>query len=235
MVFININICRNNLEDVRLLTDFAHEHRIATDYHINETPMLEQDEHFKHLYENPTYIRPEDWREVDRLLDWLIEKNKAGYQMVNSVQRLQETKAFVRMSSGLDLNKYGWYGDGSSGNGEITKLLNTMPGIVREPNGELHFAEWNCRAGQNNVIIRTDGTVAPCFPMYASSFDWGNIDEPKFDEKQLTDMKKSCQRHCFSTLNHNLSYAYNDARAIKWIWTQVVTNKLRGGARSFGD
>ncbi len=235
MVFFNMNICRNNLEDVRMLTEYAHEHRIATDYHINETPMIEQDDHFKHLYDNPTYIRPEDWRDVDRLLDWLIEKNKAGYQMVNSVQRLQETKAFVRMSSGLDLNQYGWYGDGSSGNGEITKLLETMPGIVREPNGELHFAEWSCRAGQNNVIIRTDGTVAPCFPMYASSFDWGNIDAHKFEEKQLTGMKKSCQRHCFSTLNHNLSYCYNDARAMKWIWAQVVKNKLRGGAKSFED
>ncbi len=235
MVFFNMNICRNNLEDVRMLTEYAHDHRIATDYHINETPMLEQDDHFKHLYDNPTYIRPEDWCDVDRLLDWLIEKNNAGYQMVNSVQRLQETKAFVRMSSGLDLNKYGWYGDGSSGNGEITKLLESMPGIVREPNGDLHFAEWNCRAGENNVIIRTDGTVAPCFPMYASSFDWGNIDVPKFDEKQLTGMKKSCQQHCFSTLNHNLAYCYNDARAMKWIWDQVVKNKLRGGAKSFGD
>ena len=235
MLFFNINICRNNLDDVRMLTDFAHDHRIATDYHINETPMLEQDDHFKHLSDNPTYIRPEDWRQVDSLLDWLIEKNKSGYQMVNSVQRLQETKAFVRMSSGLDLNKYGWYGDGSSGNGEITKLLETMPGIVHEPNGDLHFAEWNCRAGQNNVIIRTDGTVAPCFPMYASNFDWGNIDEPKFDQKQLADMKMTCQQHCFSTLNHNLAYCYNDARAIKWIWAQVVKNKLRGGAKSFGD
>jgi hypothetical protein len=51
-------------------------------------------------------------------------------------------------------------------------VLASMPGIVHEPNGELHFAEWNCRAGQNNVIIRTDGTVAPCFPMY------GPDDEP---------------------------------------------------------
>jgi hypothetical protein len=39
MVFFNINICRSNLEDVRLLTDFAHRRRVATDYHINETPM----------------------------------------------------------------------------------------------------------------------------------------------------------------------------------------------------
>jgi hypothetical protein len=35
------------------VTEYAHDHRIATDYHVNETPMLEQDEHFKHLSENP--------------------------------------------------------------------------------------------------------------------------------------------------------------------------------------
>jgi hypothetical protein len=164
MVFFNINICRNNHDDVRRLTECAHAHRLATDYHINETPMLEQDEHFKHLDENPTYIRPEDWRSVDSLIDWIIEKNQAGYQMVNSVQRLQEMKAFVRMSSGLDLKKYGWYGDGTGTNGNKHEILAQTPGIVQDPNGELRFTEWNCRAGQNNVIIRTDGTVAPCFP-----------------------------------------------------------------------
>jgi len=104
---------------------------VATDYHINETPMLEQDDHFKHLYDNPTYIRPEDWREVDVLVDWLIEKNKSGYQMVNSVQRLQEIKAFMRMSSGLDLKEYGWNGDGTSGNGHQAELLASMPGLSR--------------------------------------------------------------------------------------------------------
>src|SRR5246127_1555938 len=236
MVFFNMNICRNNLQDVRQLTDYAHDHRIATDYHINETPMLEQDEHFKHMEENPTYIRPQDWRDVDSLLDWLIEKNKAGYQMVNSVQRLQETKAFVRMASGVDLKKVGWYGDGTNANGHTAEMLASMPGIVQDSSGELHFAEWDCRAGQNNVIIRTDGTVAPCFPMYGSPFDWGNIEKPKFDQGQLKAMKKTCQRHCFSTLNHNLAYCYNDARVIKWVWTNLVTNRLRGNnPRSFED
>ena len=52
MASFNMNICRNNTEDIRILTDYAHDHRIATDYHINETPMLEQDEHFKHLSDN---------------------------------------------------------------------------------------------------------------------------------------------------------------------------------------
>jgi MoaA/NifB/PqqE/SkfB family radical SAM enzyme len=233
-VFFNINICRNNLEDVRLLTDFAHQNNLATDYHINETPMIEQDDHFKHLAENPTYIRPEDWRAVDELIDWIIDRNKSGYSMVNSVQRLQEMKAFVRMGSGLDLHRYGWYGDGTNGNGEVKELIESMPGVVRGSDGTLQFTEWNCRAGQNNVIIRTDGTVAPCFPMYASTFDWGNIDMPKFDQPQLREMKKTCQRHCFSTLNHNLAYCYNDARVIKWMWKQA-RNKFQGGCQSFED
>jgi MoaA/NifB/PqqE/SkfB family radical SAM enzyme len=234
MVFFNINICRNNLEDVRQLTEYARAHRVATDYHINETPMLEQDEHFKHLEENPTYIRPQDWRAVDNTIDWLIEKNRSGYQMVNSISRLREMKAFVRMASGTNLKELGWYGDGSNANGDASQLLASMDGIVQDPNGEVHFTEWNCRAGQNNVIIRTDGTVAPCFPMYAASYDWGNIDHFNFDAGELRKMKKTCQRHCFSTLNHNLAYCYNDARVLKWLWKQA-RNGFQGGAKSFED
>lgn len=161
MVFFNINICRNNLEDVRLLTDFAHQRRVATDYHINETPMIQQDEHFKHLSENPTYIRPEDWRAVDKLIDWIIEKNKSGYQMVNSVKRLQEMKAFVRMGSGLNLQEYGWYGDGTSGTGEVTELLESMPGVVRRLDGTLQFEEMElpCRAEQRHHPDRRNGSA----------------------------------------------------------------------------
>jgi len=48
-------------------------------------------------------------------------------------------------------------------------------------------------------------------------------------------MNKTCQQHCFSTLNHNLAYCYNDARVIKFVWTNLVKNRLKGGARSFED
>ena len=41
-VFFNINITRTNLEEVRRLTEIAHDVGMATDYHINETPVLEQ-------------------------------------------------------------------------------------------------------------------------------------------------------------------------------------------------
>src|SRR5262245_38377240 len=94
-VFFNINICRTNLEDVKQLTEIAHDHGIATDYHINESPMLEQS-HFQHLNDNDTFIRPQDFSKVDELVDWIIDKNRQGYRMVNSIQRLQEMKAFMR-------------------------------------------------------------------------------------------------------------------------------------------
>jgi hypothetical protein len=51
--------------------------------------------------------------------------------MVNSVQHLQGIKAFVRMSSGLDLRKYGWNGDRTDGNGHAKELLASMPGMAR--------------------------------------------------------------------------------------------------------
>jgi MoaA/NifB/PqqE/SkfB family radical SAM enzyme len=232
MVFFNMNICRNNLDDIRQLTDYAHDHRLATDYHLNETPMLEAGGHFKHLRENPTYIHPEDWRDVDSLVDWIIERNKQGYQMVNSVARLQEMKAFVRMSSHVDLRQVGWFGDGT-GTGD--ELLKNMPGIIQGDDGGLRFTDWNCRAGQNNVIIRTDGTLGPCFPMYGATYDWGTVDGHKFEPAQITDMKKSCQHHCFSTLNHNLAYCYNDARVIKWLRKHVRSGLKGGTTRSFED
>lgn len=235
MVFFNMNICRNNTEDIRQLTEYAHDHYIATDYHINETPMLEQDGHFKHLSDNPTYIRPEDWPAIDALADYLIDRNQKGYMMVNSIQRLKEIKAFVRMASGADLKRLGWNGDGTGTNGNVAQQIANMPGIVQDENGELHFAEWNCRAGQNNVIIRTDGTVAPCFPMYGATYDWGTIDGHKFERESLAKMKHTCQQHCFSTLNHNLAYCYNDARVIKFVWEYLVKKRAKGGAQSFED
>ena len=72
------------------------------------------------------------------------------------------------------------------------------------------------------------------FPMYSGAFDFGNIDDFTFDRQQLTSMKKTCQKHCFSTLNHNLAYCYSDARVIKWMWENVKRG-FRGGVHSFED
>jgi MoaA/NifB/PqqE/SkfB family radical SAM enzyme len=168
------------------LTEIAHDHGIATDYHINESPMMDQPD-FKHMENNPTFITREDWDQVDGLVDWLIEKKKSGYKMANSASRLDEMRLFMR-------------------------------GKVQE---------WNCRAGFNSLIVRTDGTLAPCFPMYNATYDWGTIENHRFETTQLTEMKKSCQPHCFSTLNHILAYCYNDARVIKWMLRQAL-NRFQG-------
>jgi MoaA/NifB/PqqE/SkfB family radical SAM enzyme len=190
-MFFNINICRNNLDDVRELTEIARAHRVATDYHINETPMLEP-EHFEHFENNPTFIRKEDRPQVGELIDWIIAKNKSGYKMVNSVQRLNEMREFMH--------------------------------------GKLQ--EWNCRAGHNNVIVRVDGTLAPCFPMYSATYDWGIVGAHKFATPQLKEMKAGCQPHCFSTLNHNLAYCYDAMRVIKWVGKQAARG-FQGVSGSF--
>ena len=192
-VFFNINITRINLEDVRLLTEIAHDNGIATDYHINESPMMKQ-EHFKHAEENSTFITPEDWPRVDEVVDWLIEKNRAGYKMVNSVGRLEQMKLFMR--------------------------------------GKLQ--DWNCRAGQNSLIIRTDGSLAPCFPFYSAACDWGYVGSPQFDSEQLLEPKRECQPHCFSTLNHTLAHCYDAGRIFRWMLKQAA-NGFRGTTGSFDD
>ena len=191
MVFFNICICRNNLDDVRALTEIAHDCRIATDYHVCESPMYAH-HHFAHMEENPNFIRPEDWPAVDAVIDWLIEKNRAGYQMANSVKRLEDMKAFMR--------------------GQV------------EP--------WNCRAGRNGIIIRTDGTLGPCMTLYSAPFDWGHIENPAFDFAKIDGMRGDCQRNCFSTLNHSLGFCYDDRRVARFVF-RMAARGFQGGARSF--
>lgn len=181
-VMLNINITRINIDDVKELTHIAHDNGIATDYHINESPMMEQS-HFKHLEENSTYHDEESYLKVDDLLDYLDDlRHNHGYKMVNPSNHFGIMKRLMR--------------------GEI------------EP--------WDCRAGQNSLIVRTDGTLAPCFPMYSATHDWGTIENPKFDVPQLTEMKKECSKHCLSTCNYILGHCYNASRVIKWAIRQAM-------------
>src|SRR5256714_8786910 len=95
-VMFNINICHNNMDDVKELTQIARDNGIATDYHVNETPMTEQT-HFKHLNENETYLTKEDWPKVDALLDYLQDlRLNHGYQMANPVQHMEDMKKLIR-------------------------------------------------------------------------------------------------------------------------------------------
>ena len=94
ITFFNINITKHNLKDVKALTNIAHDHGIATDYHINEPPQIEY-EHFQHE-QNGAWITETEFQAVDELVDWLIRKNIEGYTMVNSVEHLNAMKLFIR-------------------------------------------------------------------------------------------------------------------------------------------
>ncbi len=89
LTFFNINICRNNIKDVKLLTEIAHQNKIGTDYHLNEPPHGFVDTtHYKH-HDDMLSITPDQYEEVSELLDWLIDKQRHGWPMVNSIEHLQ--------------------------------------------------------------------------------------------------------------------------------------------------
>jgi MoaA/NifB/PqqE/SkfB family radical SAM enzyme len=107
--------------------------------------------------------------------------------------------------------------------------LQNMKGFMRGA-GE----HWGCRAGQNWLIIRTNGTLAPCFPMYNARYDWGTVGDHKFDKKQLLEMKQGCEPHCFSTLGYNIAYCYSTTRVMKWLFKQARRG-FQGVTGSFDD
>jgi hypothetical protein len=57
--------------------------------------MMDQPD-FKHMDNNGTFITPADFDKVDELVDWLVDKKKSGYKMVNSASRLDEMRLFMR-------------------------------------------------------------------------------------------------------------------------------------------
>jgi MoaA/NifB/PqqE/SkfB family radical SAM enzyme len=91
---------------------------------------------------------------------------------------------------------------------------------------------WACRAGQNMLIIRMDGTLAPCFPMYSATHDWGTVANHKFDLNQLDEMKKECTKQCLSTCNYILGFCYNTRRVTWWALKQAMRG-FKGVSGSF--
>lgn len=177
ITFFNINITPNNIDDVKELTETAHKYDIATDYHINEPPLIKYDT-YQHE-EDGAWITDKDVQTVDSAIDWLIEKNLRGYTMVNSVEHLQTMKQFIR---------------------------HELP-------------PWPCRAGQSTMIMRLDGSFAPCFELYSSKEDWGNIyNGPRFSLGKLAEQKKECTPHCLSTCNFQVNhYTQSWIFSLQWV------------------
>lgn len=166
-----------NVKDARVLTEIAHSYGIATDYHINEPPLIKYDT-YQHE-DDGAWITENEFQAVDELVDWLIEKNVQGYTMVNSAEHLRAMKLFIR---------------------------HQLP-------------PWPCRAGQLSMIIRLDGTFAPCYELYGSTEDWGSIyDGPKFDPVKLAKQKAKCSPRCLSTCNFQVNhYTQSLLHSLQWV------------------
>ena len=184
VLFLNMNITSRNLADIRQLTELVEELGIGADYHINERPLVPQ-AHYQDA-ENDTYIRPDQFAEVDDLVDWIIAAKRRGVQMVNTLPHLEAMKGYLRGENG----------------------------------------SWPCLAGRNATCIRIDGTLSPCFGMYAdTTHDWGRIWEPKFDADALRSLKGECMGDCLSTCQYNLgTYCSIDAGTIRWMWVHMATS-----------
>ncbi|MBN1849301.1 MAG: radical SAM protein [Deltaproteobacteria bacterium] len=184
ITFLNINITDNNIDEVRELTEIAHEYGIATDYHINEPPLIKYDS-YEHE-EDGGWISEKRFQQVDEIVDWLMDKNRDGYPMVNSLEHLRAMKSFIRH--------------------------------------EQH--PWPCRAGELSMIIRLDGSFAPCFELYNENEDWGNIyDGPKFDRIKLAARKRICSPHCLSTCNFQVThYTSSGLHWLQWIAKHAYAN-----------
>ncbi|MDH4226967.1 MAG: radical SAM protein [Deltaproteobacteria bacterium] len=177
ILFFNINICKTNIKDVRLLTEIARVHNIGTDYHLNELPQeMANTEHYKNL-ENDLWITPDMHAEIDELIDWLKERQKSGWAMVNPPEHFNVLKKRMRGS----------------------------------------IPPWDCRAGQNGLVIRPDGTLTPCYILLTNENDWGSIGAPKFDKKTLDAMKKKCVPECTSICFYALGHYYDASNLYGWV------------------
>ena len=72
------------------------------------------------------------------------------------------------------------------------------------------------------VICRTDGTLAPCYPMRECDHDWGTAGCQKFD-----DFKPSCSESCFSTVGYMLANYY-DLRRLAGLLSLRTVRRLSG-------
>jgi MoaA/NifB/PqqE/SkfB family radical SAM enzyme len=96
IIFFNITICRTNVKDVRMLTEIARLNGIGTDYHLVEEPQATVTvDHYQHR-DNELQITPDLYSAIDELLDWLIEKHRQGWCMVNSPEHLRALKDRMR-------------------------------------------------------------------------------------------------------------------------------------------
>jgi MoaA/NifB/PqqE/SkfB family radical SAM enzyme len=168
LLFFNINICRTNIKDVKMLTEIAHQNKIGTDYHLNEPPQgFVKVDHYAHM-DDGLHLTPDRYDEVDELLDWLIEKQRQGWPMVNSIAHLKVFKERMRDSMQPWDCRAGHNGALIRPDGTLSPCFNLIAyehnwGRIWEP----HFDEEELRAVKETCLPHCSST---CFYTMASYY-----------------------------------------------------------------
>lgn len=91
--------------------------------------------------------------------------------------------------------------------------LKAMKDFIRHRN-----EPWTCRAGQNSLVIKLDGTISPCFELYSSKKDWGSVYAPRLEPGRLAEQKAECNSMCLSTCNFQMAHYYETyGRGLEWV------------------
>lgn len=87
---------------------------------------------------------------------------------------------------------------------------------------------WPCLAGKSSMVIRLDGSFTPCFELYGTDEDYGNIyDGHRFDPEKLTRLKQQCSPHCLSTCNFQVNhYAGSLIHSLQWLTKHAYSSAL---------
>ena len=87
---------------------------------------------------------------------------------------------------------------------------------------------WPCQAGQFSMVIRLDGSFTPCFEMYGTDEDWGNIyDGHKFYPEKLLKKKQHCSPKCLSTCNFQVChYSSSFLYSFQWLAKHAYSSFL---------
>jgi hypothetical protein len=91
--------------------------------------------------------------------DWIIEQNKAGYQMVNSVQCLQEIKAFNRMASGANSSSL------SIVNGLPCEKVRSAPATIVSGPAQRSLSLWPARSRSRLATLSIGSSTALLPPL----------------------------------------------------------------------
>jgi len=88
---------------------------------------------------------------------------------------------------------------------------------------------WGCRAGQNWLIIRTNGTLAPCFRC-TTRRTTGALSQSKVRCPTTLGNEKGCRAELLFNTRVNVAYCYSAARVMKWLWKQAMNGFQASGA-----